>query len=160
MGVDTDLAELFLNNPVITPTLATVMVSALESLEGIANRALVVKVGLQASTTETARMITEMTAMTAGYHLNIAPLTGFAPMARLFRAEKKDGGTVILLPTDYMIWSEKVASVASGIAQQGKAAPLEIWTLGSFSDKARQALKDQGWQIHEQARASLIKNEK
>lgn len=160
MGVDEDLVDLFLNNPVITPTLATVMVTALEAMDGVANRTLPVKVALQANTPETARMIAEMTVMAAGYHMNVAPVRGFAPMARLFRTEKKDGGAVILLPTDYVIWSEKVASVAAGIVQQSKAAgSSEIWTLGTFSDQAQRGLKEQGWQIHEQARSSLIKNE-
>jgi len=163
MGSDEDTIELFLNNPVFTPALATVLVTALDSMKGVANRELFIKIGLQASDPNMARMITEMTVMAAGYHKNIAPLKGFAPMARLARAERPDGSVVVVLPTDYIIWSERVASVADDMVQKGKtdkAAGFEIWTLGTFSDKARSALSSLGWQVHEQVRNDLIPKEK
>ena len=162
MNIDADTIELFLNNPVFTPALETVLVAALEKLKGTANRELFIKVGLQASTPEMAKVITEMTVMAAGYHEHVAPLAGFAPMARLVKARKKDGTVVVLLPTDYIIWSQRVASVAGDMVQQGKedrAAGFEIWTLGTFSDRARSTLKSMGWQIHEQVQNDLVKRQ-
>ena len=159
MKMDADTIELFLNNPVFTPALQTVLVAALEILEGVANRELFIKVGLQASTPDMAQVITEMAVMAAGYHQHIAPLTGFTPMARLLKARKQDGTVVVLLPTDHMIWNQRVASVAGDLVRQGmadNAAGFEIWTLGTFSDRARSALKLLGWQTHEQARNDLV----
>ena len=159
MNMDADTIELFLNNPVFSPALQTVLVAALEKLTGVANRDLFIKVGLQASTPDMAKMIMEMAVMAAGYHQHVAPLAGFAPMARLLKASRQDGTVVVLLPTDHMIWTQRVASVAGDMVQQGKAgkaAAFEIWTLGSFSDQARSALKAMGWQTREQVRDSLI----
>ena len=158
MNMDADTVELFLNNPVFTPGLQTVLVAALEKLQGAANRELFIKVGLQASTPDMARVITEMAVMAAGYHQHVAPLAGFTPMARLVKAGKKDGAVVVFLSPDYLVWSERVASVAGDMVQQGmadNAAGFEIWTLGTFSDRTRTALKTMGWQIHEQARKDL-----
>ena len=163
MKMDADTIELFLNNPVFTPALQTVLVAALEKMPGVANRELFIKVGLQASTPDMAKVIMEMAVMAAGYHQHVSPLAGFAPMARLVKALRQDGTVVVLLPTDQMIWTQRVASVAGDMVQQGKAgkaAGFEIWTLGTFSDRARSALKAMGWQTHEQARNDLVPNSK
>jgi len=163
MGMDADTIELFLNNPVFTPALETVLVTALDSMNGVVNRELFIKVGLQASNPDMARMITEMAVLAAGYHKHIGPLKGFTPMARFLRAEKQDGSVVVLLPTDYIIWSQRIASVADDIVQLGtaaKAAGFEIWTLGRFSDRARASLQATGWQIHEQTKNNLLPQKK
>jgi hypothetical protein len=162
MKADADSIELFLNNPVFTPALQTVLVAALEELPAVANLELFIKVGLQASSPEMARVITEMAVMAAGYHKHVAPLTGFSPMARLVRATRQDGTVVVLLPTDHMIWTERVAAVAGDLVTQGRtnrSPGFEIWTLGTFSDRARTGLKAMGWQTHEQARSTLVPKE-
>lgn len=159
MQMDRDTVELFLNNPVFTPALQTVLVAALEKMQGVANRELFVKVGLQASTPDMAKMITETAVMAAGYHQHAAPLKGFTPMARLLKAEKQDGTVVVLLPIDHMIWTQRVASVAGDMVRQGKfdkGAGFEIWSMGTFSDPARSALKAMDWQIHELSKNDLI----
>lgn len=159
MGINADTIELFLNNPVFTPALHTVLVTALETLEGASNRELFIKVGLQASTPVMAKLITETAVMAAGYHKNIEPLKNFSPMARLLQAEKQDGTVVILLPTDHLIWTQRIASLADNLTQQrpaGKNYALEVWTLGTLSDTARSTLKSMGWQIHEKAQNALV----
>ncbi len=163
MGINEDTIELFLNNPVFTPALQTVLVSALEMMQGVDNRELFIKVGLQASAPGMAKVITEMTVMFAGYHKHIAPLKGLTPMARLVKAKKQDGAVVVALPTDYMIWSQKLASNVEDMVLQGKnnkVAGFEIWTLGTSSERMRSALQSRGWQIHEQAQNDLMPQKK
>lgn len=154
MGIDADSIELFLNNPVFTPALQTIVVSALVKMEHTANRELFIKVGLQASTAEMAKAVSEIAIMAAGYHKRIAPLKTFSTMARLLKAEKEDGSIVVFLPIDHMIWNQRLASFAAEIMEQGMdndGAGFEIWTLGTFSDQARSSLRTLGWQLHEQA---------
>ena len=158
MGFDPDTVELFLNNPVFTPALHTVLVSALESMKEVANRDIFIKIGLQASNPDMARTITDMAVLAAGYHRQVAPLKRFAPMARVACGVKRDGTTVVLLPTDYLIWSERIADVAENMAsrrEKGGGNP-EIWTLGTLSPQAKTAMKAQGWTVHEQAAATLL----
>jgi len=154
MGMDADTIELFLNNPVFTPALETIVVSALARMDQAVNRELFIKVGLQASTLDMAKIVSEMAVMAANYHKRIAPLKTFSTMARLLKAEKQDGSIVVFLPIDHMIWNRRLASFASEIVQQGMnngSAGYEIWTLGTFSDRARLSLRAIGWQLHEQA---------
>lgn len=158
MGFDSDTVELFLNNPVFSPALETVLVSALDSMKGAANRGIFIKIGMQASNPDMAGFITEIAVLSAGYHKNVAPLKSFAPMARIASGIKKDGTTVILLSTDHLIWSERIANVVEDLtaAKQGKGARFELWTLGTLSNQARSALQEKGWKTYENALGKLI----
>ena len=159
MGMNEDTIELFLNNPHFSPALLTVMVTALDSLKGVDNRELYLKVALQAGTPEMAKIITESAILTAGYHKHIAPLKHLAPIARLARAEKDDGTIVVALPGDHIIWSEMVADITVSLvkkAQNSKGTGLEIWIPGDFSVMARGRLEEMGWEVHTQSRNQLI----
>ena len=50
MDMNGDTVELFLNNPSFSPAQTTVLVTALESMKGVANRGLFIKVALQVQT--------------------------------------------------------------------------------------------------------------
>lgn len=159
MGLDEDTVELYLNNPVYSPALQTTMTAALEAMNGVANRGLFVKVGLQAGDPDMARVITEITVMTAGYHKNVAPLTRVAPLARIAHGLKKDGTAVVLLPTDHILWNARVANVAGALTQtarRDKRPGIEIWVLGDLSEMARAQLKAMGWQVHIHAQDRLL----
>ncbi|MBM9604134.1 hypothetical protein [Desulfopila inferna] len=154
-----DTVKLFLNNPVFTPALQTVMTAALQKLEGVGNRDLFLKIGLQASTPDMAKIMTELAVMAAAYHERIAPLADFSSMARLLKARTKDGTVVVILPVDHLIWSSRVASVAEGISEEipkEKASNLEIWTLGSLSAAAQSSFETAGWHTNGNAHGLLF----
>lgn len=152
MGLDEDTVSLFLNNPSFSPALTTVTVTALEAMEGVDNRELFAKVALQAADPDTARTIVETAVLTAGYHRNIAPLQKLVPMARLVHGIKKDGTLVVTLPTDHVIWSERVAGVVADLTEtagrSGRGTGVEIWTSGDFSKRAREEMKKRGWELY------------
>lgn len=159
MGMNEDSIELFLNNPSYSPTLQTVLVAALDSMKGVDNRELYIKVALQAGDPVMAKIITESAVLTAGYHKHIAPLTHFTPMARLAHSETKDGTIVIILPIDYLIWSEMTAEITGsleGKANTSKGTGVEMWVTGDFSSTARSKFEEMGWKVHNQARGRLI----
>ncbi len=149
MGMDGDTVQLFLNNQVFSPALTTIMTAALESMKGVGNLELFLKISLQASTSETARFLTEMTVLYAAYHRRVKPLANFAPLARIARATAADGSAVVVLPADYIIWSEKVAAAVLQVAEEIGAASTvrELWLTGDVSDRARSELSGAGWQV-------------
>lgn len=159
MGMNEGLIELFLNNPEFSPALQTVIVTALDSMKGVENRELCIQVALQASSPDMAGIITELAAMTAGYHKNIAPLKRIVPMARLARAEKEDGTIVVILPSDHIIWSEKIADITESLSVESEisnAPALEIWATGDLSEIARNKLEEKGWKVHTKTRSQLM----
>jgi hypothetical protein len=158
MGFDSDTVELFLNNPVFTPAHETVLVNALESMEGAVNRGIFIKIGLQASNPDMALYITETAVLYAGYHKNVASIKGFGRMGRLVKGFKEDGATVVILPTDHLIWSERVAGVVEELsaADPAKGAGFEIWTMGTLSHRAKSELQSKRWKVQENASSKLV----
>lgn len=159
MGMNEDTIELFLNNPVFSPALQTVMVEALYSMHGTDNLELYLKVALQAGDPVMAKIVTETAVLTAGYHKHIAPLKHISPIARLARAEKNDGTIVVVLPSDHIIWSEKVDDLIRSLTEEiraSKGAGLEVWVAGDFSSMARSKLDGMGWKVHTKVGSQLI----
>ena len=161
MGIDPDTVQLYLNNPSFSPALHTVMVESMEEMKGVANRALFVKIALQASTYEMADVITKMTTMLAGYHANVEPLQGVAPYGRfLYGKTAKTGVAVVAFPADHVLWSGKVADAATWLSEpvegQAKPAGMQLWVLGDFSQKAGTELQALGWELHPGAQPELL----
>ncbi len=156
MGMDSDTVELFLNNPSFSPAQLTVLVTAMDSMKGVDNRELFLKVALQASDPAMAKIISRIVVMSAGYHEKIAPLKGFTPMARLTQGIRKDGTRVVLLPTDHMIWNKQVADAATSISNEGKGSNIELWVLGSLSKQATAEFQKLGWKVHVSVESQLL----
>lgn len=159
LGIDGDTVQLFLNNQVFSPALYTVMTSALESMKGVENLELFLKVSLQASTPEMARVITELAVLTAGYHTHVTPLKEIVPMARITKAVTQEGKVAVILPTDHLIWSERVASTLMEVSDKpaiAESTGRELWTLGDLSDRAKGEFEKAGWEIHTRARDQLL----
>ena len=152
-------SQLFLNNGVFSPALATVMTAALETMKGVDNLELFLKVCLQASTPDMASVITELTVLTAGYHKHVKPLAVIVPMARITRAIDADGKAVVVVPADYVIWSGKLHDAlvqVSDEAQSAKNSTMELWVSGSLSARALDESKKAGWTVHTEAGTRLI----
>lgn len=162
MGMNGDTVKLFLNNPHFSPALQTILVTALESLKGAENRELFVKVALQASDTDMAKIITETAVLTAGYHKNVNKINKIEPMARLTKVVSQKGALVVVLPTDYVSWNRKVADITKDLiekARQKNIDDYEIWTTGRFSPKAEKELQAIGWKLHASSQQQLLKKD-
>ena len=163
LGLDTDKIENFLNRPVFSPAMQTVMVASLEALDGVENRTLFIELALEVSEESRAKLITELVVMSAAYHKNIAPLKTFRRMAKLSSAVTRAGDTVVLLPVDYMIWNENNAGVMrymdSRAASEGNAG-AQLWILGQVSGLMRSRLLSRGWHVHTQAGRLLRSKER
>lgn len=159
MGMDGDTVQLFLNNQMFSPALYTVMTAALESMKGVENLELFLKVSLQANSPEMARVITEITVLTAGYHTHVTPLKTIVPMARITKAVTTEGNVAVVLPTDYLIWSERVVGAITEISERTPEAGSgnkELWVLGDLSKKAHEEFKKADWKVHTGARDQLL----
>lgn len=161
MGFDSDTVELFLNNPVFTPAHETVLVNAVEAMESATNRGIFIKIGLQASNPDMALFITETAVLYSGYHKKVAPIQGFGRMGRLVKGFKEDGTTVVILPTDHLIWSERVAGVVEDLtaSDPAKGVGFELWTMGTLSKQTKSELLSRKWKIQENVSGKLISND-
>jgi len=154
LGLHNDQLELFLNNAIFSPALQTVMVAALEALEGVENRLLLVELSARVRDVHRANTLTQITVMAARYHKNIASLGAFVPMAKLVSLVAVDGEMVILLPADYVLWTEKFNGVASTLSARARLATggaPALWVLGRVSPRTRAELHKRKWKVRAQA---------
>ena len=154
LGLHNDQLELFLNNAIFSPALQTVMVAALEALEGVENRLLLVELSANVRDVHRANTLTQITVMAARYHKNIASLGAFVPMAKLVSLVTMDGEMVILLPADYVLWTEKFNGVASTLSARARLATggaPALWVLGRVSPRTRAELHKRKWKVRAQA---------
>ncbi len=151
--------ELFLNNPVFNPALQTVLVTMLVALTGVENRELFIQLSIKADSSVRARMLTELSVMAARYHKNISPIARFTPMAKLLSAVLSDRSVLILLPVDYVLWTENFSRVAEFMTararQLNKGTPA-LWLMGRVSRRTRAELHARGWKVRPEA-GSLLK---
>ncbi len=161
LGMDQDTVQLFLNNHVFTPALTTVITVALQSMKGVENLELFLKISLQANTPAMARAISEIAVLTAAYHKRVAPLASIRLFGRIVRAEGADGSAVVILPVDRLIWSENVAGLVESLSHEaGADISKQIWMLGVPSEMASAELKKAGYQIHTDVRTDLVPADK
>ena len=80
------------------------------------------------------------------------------PMAKLVSLETVDAEMVMLLPADYVLWTEKFAGVARTISARARLATggaPALWTLGRVSPRTRAELHKRGWKVRAQAGSLL-----
>jgi len=158
MGIDEETIELFLNNPVFSPALSTLLVTSLDKMQGVENRELFVKVALKASNTDRAKMVTRIVMMTAGYHKNVMPLKKITTMGKVTQAiRKKDDARIALLPADYVVWNKQVADIVAEISNKKKETKAELWVVGSVSPRVMDELKKLNWKVVTKAQSKLVK---
>ncbi len=148
MGIDADLADLFIENPHFSPLQQTAAVLSLEKTEAAANRSLPLQTALQVNDQDMARFMSAIMAMFAGYNKQVAPIDRFVRVARVFGAMDKNGKLIIILPADYMTWTERLAASIDSLASSNKDQS-ELWILGTASEKAKSQLQAVGWKVKE-----------
>ena len=156
MDMNTDTIDLFINNTVFSPRHQTWLVAALEKMQGASNRELFLKVALQANDDTMALMITQIAVMLAGYHTEIEPIDRFSPISRLLYAIDKKGAVQLVLPADYVLWSERLATAVAEIQEKTGAEKLELWSAGGVSKQAEANLAKAGWAVHTDVWSKLV----
>ena len=161
MGVEPEVADLFVNNAIYTPREQTVLVDALNQMMGVANRGAFVN-SAALSDTKTLAYFRQRTAeMYLGYHKNVAPIESFQSIGGLSAA--RIGDTIVFtVPLDHLVWTETMARFLTAANQKvneiSGAARKQLWVGGTLSDRARQEVRKLGWDVQEQAEARLMTN--
>ena len=150
MNIDRNLSDLFINNSHLSPRQQTYIVAALEAMAEAANREVALMVALQVKDKDVAMAITTITMMYAGYHKQIAKLKQLYPVARIMGALDSEGNKLLLVPADYLTWSEKLAGALEAMSKasvdEGNGKN-QLWVLGTVSDMARVKLREKGWHV-------------
>ena len=152
MGIAEDLRKRFLDQPHFTPRHATIIVANLEQLGGVTGRDRFLTVALNAEDEAQANFYTAMAQMFRGYHQTVAPITGLTPLNRVVIGQAKTGQAFLPLPTDQLLWLERVDRVSAqlkGHSEPGFNGKFDLWMTGVASPLARSELAARGFTVTE-----------
>ncbi len=145
-GLDPALIDLFIGSAVYSPREQTVVAEAVAGLKGVKGRENLLKTALQAHRRDMAFVLSNLVAMYAVYHRKVRPLAEFLPLARVCYARTREGAAVVALPSDYLLWSSRLAGALKLVETSAGGRP-ELWVTGSLSRRARAELIRRGWKV-------------
>lgn len=159
MGVNKDIADLFINNPAYTPREQTLLVAALEEMKGVLFRRAFVKFAVPTSDSDMAFFRQQQAEMYAGYHRTVARIERFVPLGR-FVAGRRGRMLVFNVPMDHLVWTETIAGFVDAAEYRMKGQTWvrekQLWVTGTLSPLARREMIKRGWQIREQSEGQLL----
>ena len=156
LGVAKPVASRFLINGNFTLTSQTRFIGALHLVKakGVADY---VDAAAEAADEREALFFVESAEMLAGMHKS-TPVTAVLEDSRAMVA-KSGARAVVLLPVDWVRWSEALQKAGGEIAGRAKqelgATALELRVSGTATPAAQQGLGGQGWTIKERVVAGL-----
>ena len=147
MGCDAGTVKTLLANAAYSPSLMRGLVEALESLEGLQDRAVLASLAAGAESEVEARFYRSSVKLLAaarsgGQKLQKAQAYGRAPAALA-----ADGTLVVAAAVDLLIWQEGLEEAAERPVPEAKDRSL--WLTGKLTERAESELKDRGWAVQQ-----------
>lgn len=150
-GASEELIEAYLDNPNMSPTQLTYLTAAISEMAGVEGRDGIVTQALGPDTEAEVGFFVKSVTMLAWYHLNKEPLAKVLTDAVVPRGITESGGATLLFATDHIYWTETVAGAAAGYASlraDDSDRLLELWLLGSASERSLSELEKLGIEVH------------
>ncbi len=152
MGVDGNLAEAFLNNRYYTPIDQAAITAALESMRGVADKAVFVRRAASANSRGNAFAMRKHAEM-AARHAKAGGFARFVSLGGFPFNQMRDGAVLGVMPVDIVSWTETIARAFGNSSRDlkriGRAGELRL--AGNATTLARRRLKDLGWRLTENA---------
>jgi hypothetical protein len=159
MGISEEEIHQFFLNGNYSPRHSLIITAALDGLTGVDRRAAFLAVAGEANSEELVLFYQHIAEMMRGYHEHIGPIDRLLALPRIPALYTKNKTLVVMLPVDYVFWTERVASVAHALTthvpRRPRIARRELWIAGNVSPRARQELESLGWTVSEQVSAKL-----
>jgi hypothetical protein len=96
--------------------------------------------------------------MLARFH-ETAPVAAVLTDSRALVAKTKDGRAVVLLPVDWVRWTEAFAKAVTEVEKRAKAelgaTKLEMRLTGTMSAAAKKEMAARGWRVTEKVPVSF-----
>jgi len=160
MGVPAELTDVFLNNYSYNPQEKTLLVGALETMQGVQGREVFFALAARATDQKVAVYYRLIGQMMAGYHAGIAPVARVVDIDGTPHLMTEGGVIVLVTPVDYVFWTTRVAEKVERI--DGKTAGMraaggkEVWITGRMDAATRANLEQRGWKVVEDSGKKLL----
>jgi hypothetical protein len=142
MQVPDAIANGFLQNRWLSPRHQTIIVTSIISLGSVPGRAQFISYAASADTEDAALLFQQMAELIANYSALVEPIRDISIILNLPIATTIKSSSVLLLPIDRLLWTERTARLAQGLA---KFRPgVGIWLTGDSSSHAETGLRELG----------------
>jgi len=151
-GADEELIEEYLDNPRLSPTQQTQLTTSIAELADVEGRAGILTEALNVKTDAEAGFFVRTVALLAWYHHNQRPIVSVITEAATPVGVTDDGNVAMLFAVDRVYWTESIAQEGDVFVGLGTAAgddSPEAWFLGTATDRCRNELSADGWEVHE-----------
>ena len=164
MDVDPSTADMFISESVFTPREQTVLVAALDELNGVADRERFVQLAALTNNADMALFRQRQAEMYAGYHKSVAPLVQFVSVGQLAGARSKDGALVFNVPVDYVVWTETLGQLVAKTDLVANQLPglteKQLWVTGTVSPRTRAEMQRMNWKVNERSEGLIVAQDK
>ena len=150
MGVTTDVAYLFNENPHFTPTSQTRLVVSLDKMSNVRDRGAFINFCVLTDNDDVALFRERMATLYANLNATTDRLDRFVPVGKLIAARTAAGGFLVAYPLDYLAWTPTVASLARSLnaaATAEKSSTKKLVVAGEVSPLAQATLRKAGWTV-------------
>jgi hypothetical protein len=161
MGVAEDVSKRFLRNYNYDPQEKTLLVGALDAMQGVAQRDLVILSASHAQDKSVARYLRGQVQMMLAYHQKISPAKSILSINGGLALQNAKGVVIGLSPYDYAAWTSTLNNKEQRTTEFLKQVPgvtgKELWVAGRIAHPARTAIESRGWIVKDGMREQLLK---
>jgi hypothetical protein len=148
MGISREVIDPFLLNYNYSPMEKTLLVEALNRMDGAKGRELFIAQAAAAPDQVIARYMQQMAEMMANYYTTVEAADIVKIDTYVWLLNRR-GTLVGALPIDYLAWTREASIIVKGVEKDSRAKTRELWLEGSVSPQGRKALASGGWTVKE-----------
>ncbi len=145
MGIDEDVAEIFLQHAWFSPRHETTIVIAIGGLTDAENRNAFFQQAVISQSEQQSIFLMRQAEAVLGFHQNVTAVDRLERSNRQVTLYTTDSRAVSIMPADHLVWSVGASIIADQAIYRGMRR--ELWLTGSISDRARAEFSDRGWRV-------------
>ncbi|MFT6436977.1 MAG: hypothetical protein ACJAVI_005051 [Candidatus Azotimanducaceae bacterium] len=161
-GIKESELDAFFATGYMTPTMHAMYCSAANRLTEVENVSLFVDRLIQSQSFEESRFLLSTMSLMAWHHNKKGPLAAFMSDAGLPFAKTEDGHLLVMVPGDYLVWTEAVAlrldQLSEIVGDDASFKGKSIWLLGAASNRASRELASRNWNLHDRSTNAEIES--
>lgn len=153
LGISEESIEKFLANQSFSPSMQTYLIEAVLQLENVKNRNILIDLASTKDTEDFARFYLETVVLMTwfdGQKEKLAEIKSFGETPYSIDSKNR---LILLLPVDYLFWTEKLAGKASEMTSnvlKEETSERDALFLGDLSPLSESGLKNMGWVVEDE----------
>jgi hypothetical protein len=153
MQIPDAVVDRYLQNRWLSPRHQTIIVASIGALGDVSGRAEFIGYASEADTEDAALLFQQMAELIANYSALVERVSGISIVLNLPIITAGQGSSLLLLPIDRLLWTERSARLGQGIVESQPG--LGIWITGDASPRAEAGLKGLGIKLEQRCGARL-----